>query len=408
MSIVPATHMEGEETTVTFQFLDELNNNAPVAFMNLMNYHGRYIHIQFASEDAELVWHVHPEDFYDITATGYGTYFWVNATFPRSGRYFIGASFLFMNGSSFREGASSEIIFVNGTTPMNNATYNYTAINSFKTYPIDDTDRILYPIDIETNLDESANGIKVIFQVIQQVSIHNHTHSTMTMTTGGVAPTVLSIDPPDNDAVVLNTCSPFYMQVFMDGGAPASTLIPYLRAPVHFTMVGPDGSVYHAHGSYLPDGILFPDLAGIVVAHAGMNMTPAEMMSDPMMNLTMNGMMMGILPNGSVNCRSDAGKVMQYMPNMDHSLFYGPVNFGPTIIGLFDWAGFGDWRVFAWMKIEINGEERLIVPHFSVRTVLGPSTSGHNHGGHSSSGAQSQFTGLFYLMTVLLSMGLLF
>lgn len=80
MELVSNVFVENEESTVRFRFLDELNNNAPgtkvkkknynssVLFSNLMQYHGRYIHVQFASQDAELVWHVHPEDFYDITA----------------------------------------------------------------------------------------------------------------------------------------------------------------------------------------------------------------------------------------------------------------------------------------------------------------------------------------------------
>jgi len=372
-----------------------------------MNYHGRYIHIQIASEDNELIWHVHPDDFYDITTTGSGTIFWVNAVFPRAGKYYIGASFLFRNGTRYREGAASDEIVVGGAVPMHNATFNYTSINYFQSYPIDSTDRIYDPIDTQTNLASEFDGIKVIFQIVQQVGLNNHTHTGgMIMTTGGMPQQGLSSNPPDNDNIYLYTCVPFYLQVFMNGTeTPATSLIPYLRAPVHFSMVSPDGGVYHAHGSYIPDGVLFNDLAGMVAAHSGMNMTDEEMMNDPMMNLTMNALMMGIQPNGTVNCESDAGVIMEFMPEMDHSRYYGPEHFGPVIVGLFDWPAYGDWRVFAWMKIEINGVERLIVPHFSVKTVLQPED--HHH--ESISGASGSFlNGYIYLLSVILSMGLLF
>lgn len=71
---------------------------------------------------------------------------------------------------------------------------------------------------------------------------------------------------------------------------------------------------------------------------------------------------------------------MSIIPKINHNRFYGPDFFGPSFAGLveednnktkgiFNWNYEGDWRVWLWMRIEIKGEDRLIVSQFDVKVV---------------------------------------
>jgi len=147
------------------------------------------------------------------------------------------------------------------------------------------------------------------------------------------------------------------------GDMVPATMVPYLAAPVHFTLSNEDNGVYHAHGTYLIDGMSMAQVAEMMKT-----MTMDQMMemqdSDPAMyNLSMNALMIGVEMNGTLNCKSDEGAIMtEMMGMMNMSIYYGPSTFN-VISGLFDFPDTGHWRMFAYMAMEMeDGSQRLFVP----------------------------------------------
>jgi len=181
---------------------------------------------------------------------------------------------------------------------------------------------------------------------------------------------------PSNGSVNVNViqgkCTAINVEFFKNDttGMTPANLIPYLAAPVHFTISNRDNAVYHAHGTYLPEGMAMSD---IVTMMDGMTMDQMMSLSPAMLNLSMNAMMIGVESNGSVNCKSDEGKIMQEMEGMmDMSMFYGPSTFN-RISGLFDFPDLTHFRIFAYVKVRLDdGTERLLVPSFAVYSVVDP------------------------------------
>jgi hypothetical protein len=84
LKTIPSSIVTGEVSTLAFHLKDDLGN----PLQNMMVHHGRLMHTLIISEDLDMVAHIHPEDFGDITkemkaAAQYPVFF----TFPREGKY---------------------------------------------------------------------------------------------------------------------------------------------------------------------------------------------------------------------------------------------------------------------------------------------------------------------------------
>jgi len=315
----------------------------------------RWIHVLIVSGDWEWAGHFHPDDFKDMTVNNTNEVFFIKTTFPRSGLWVLAFSFIYNDHvlGVWREGFTETNVYVDGTPDQNaNPTFNYTATNRFESYPVNDTDIFDDFVWVDTNLDS----------------------------TGFVA--VLSVDGqlvPSNGSVNVNVIQGLCTAINIDfykndtSGMTPVNLIPYLAAPVHFTISNRDNAVYHAHGTYLLDTM---DMSDVVTMMDGMTMDQMMTLSPEMLNLSMNAMMIGVESNGSVNCKSDEGKIMQEMQGMmDMSMFYGPSTFY-RISGLFDFPDLAHFRIFAYVKVRLDdGTERLLVPSFAVYSVADPMSS---------------------------------
>lgn len=338
------------------------------------------------SPDQELTWHLHPDDFTNMTQLSPSTkVFSVPMNFTRSGLWNFGVSFLYFDTArnKLREGVALADILVYGEPSSNkNITRDYRTLNRFRTYPVGDNDVFTQVVDTKTNID-SESGIIALFQVNPWPI--NFAPPTPSSTTGGQTPLTtgfghvhhtstggVEFNFTQNNDIQPYTCTYFYLSLYdLSGGSPIpATAVPYLAAPVHFTMLAPDGAVFHAHGTWLPaDGSDFPNLVTMMssMTEEEMNaMTP----DDPMYDSMMGAMMIGVGMNNSINCATDAGVIMAEMPDMDMNVFYGPSNFS-IVTGIFDFPEAGNWTIFAYMKVKMpSGEIRMVVPHFQVKTKV--------------------------------------
>jgi len=282
------------------------------------------------SYDFEVAFHVHPDDYGNLETMSEAGAFYVEVTLPKAGTWLIASSFIFSSdgGVIMREGFAQTTITVQGSPAFDiyNIPWNYQSANSFKTHYIGANEIFEEPINVTSNSD--PDGIYAVFSVG---------------------------DTPFLNTVTQRNCTPIYLSLYYNSSLTPANLVPFLNAPVHFTMASEFDAIYHAHGTYLPAGM---DFAQARAASLGSNST--------WYNLTMNMLMMGWQYNNTLNCLSDAGKVMMEM-DMDMTIWYGPATYGPTVVGIFDFPNAGNWRVWAYVKVLMpNGTERLIVPDFAV------------------------------------------
>jgi len=356
----------GTEQTFYFTLQDQLRNYTTIDFANIMMMHNRYIHVLIMSFDWETTAHIHPDDFKVMTVNNTHSVFMLKANFPKAGSWSFAMDFLYQDPISMnmREGVALEDMVVYGTPPMDpiygNSTFNYTSTNSFTTHPINDSDIYLGWIDINTNEDYTDSGYIAVLRVAGQ--------SNATNTTG------LPVNTGENIHVQAGVCTSIYLDVYTSDMQPAP-LTSIMSAAVHFTISNRDNAVYHAHGMYRDPGT---DIQDVVTMMNGMTMDmmmsmQSTMLTDPMFNMTMDGSMIGIATNGTLNCFSDVGVVMQSMGGMmDMNVFYGPETFS-SVMGIFNFPDTGHWRLFAWMKLKLNdGTERLIVPSFGLLSYSNP------------------------------------
>lgn len=382
------SYYTGNETQLFFMFTDMFNSFTPVKYGNFLPIHERKIHILLATEDLELMWHLHPEDYEDLASqAAKGPSFHVNITFPRSGFYMICATFLFTNGTFEREGFAQTNFYVWGSPAQNTPSFNIAPQNNFRTYNLGPND--VFDTVIDSNHNHDANGPLVTMKFLSS-GMHMRRQANL----------------PQLEADIFSMCTPFAFEVYVKNSnqeyVPA-TLLPFLGAPVHFTLLSDDRYVFHAHGTYIFPNMTFDDLR-MEVAGMGMHMNMSNPKDDAMMNLTMNAMMIGITMNGSIDCFREAGEIIRET-GMNMSYFSGPETFGPTIVGLYDFPFAGYWRIFAHMKIKLpDGRIQLIVPHFDLY-ILAPGarvttgmdmqtmsmTSGHNMG-MSTTGEQAELS----------------
>jgi len=352
----------GINTTIYFSLQDQFNNLSLVRLGDLMQMHQRYIHLLVVSLDFAHALHTHPDFFSNLAyAPNDTTVFKFVTPFPISGEFTIAASFLFMDTrlNIIREGFSDFQFTVYGTPlPNFNRVFNYTISNRFSTYPIASNDEFDVWVFIDSNIN-SESGFYGELIVGQGTADANST--VMYAGLGNFNSTINYCG---------QNCTWFYLTIYSnESSTTTASMIPYLAAPVHITIAAEDGAVYHAHGTYVPPGMNFPDIMheiGQTSMTEIMTLNPA---TDPLYNLSMNAAMIGITFDGTIDCLTDEGTVMMEMGGMmDMNTFYGPSTFG-TVAGIFNWPdGGGFYNMYAYMKLRLpNGEERLIVPQFTIQ-----------------------------------------
>jgi len=232
---------------------------------------------------------------------------------------------------------------------------NYSIGNRFASYPVNDSDIFSDWVDILSN-DNVTDGYYVELIVTHgsadvNSSTHNGTYDNINL-------------------IISKLCTSMTFNVYeTNRNGSRVNLIPYLAAPAHLTISYQDGALYHGHGMYIPQGMSFPQIVSDMQGMGMNDLMKLNPQTDMMYNLSMNGMMIGILPNSSINCNTDEGVVMMDMGNMmDMSIYYGPPTFN-TVASIFNFNdGAGRWEVFAYLKFKLpSGESRLIVPHFQVQ-----------------------------------------
>jgi len=350
-------------TKFYFNFVDMYNNFKQVKATELLLFHDRYIHLLIASEDNELVMHAHPDDFGNILIMDQTSgCFYINLVFPRYGYWMVTASFLFTNGSFIREGVSATSFYVypnNGSQAMSTTTWNYTPENNFRIYPLEPNNVYNHFVNSNTNVED--NGVYVSMEFGNPEISH-----------GGHQMKRRQVTLQRLENITTAECVPFtlHVRVLENGNYIPATLVPYLAAPVHFTMVSDQNFVYHAHGSYLLPNMTIDDARMLVMNEYGSmhgNMSGGDNMDT--MSVVHHGIMMGLTGNGTINCFVEAGQVIRDT-GMSMGTLEGPDTFGPDIIGIFDFPLTGNFRVWANMKIRLaNGTEFLFTPHFDVKVV---------------------------------------
>eukprot|EP01119_Soliformovum_irregulare_P008256 TRINITY_DN21385_c0_g1_i1.p1 TRINITY_DN21385_c0_g1~~TRINITY_DN21385_c0_g1_i1.p1 ORF type:complete len:477 (-),score=77.18 TRINITY_DN21385_c0_g1_i1:41-1471(-) len=349
---------EGAPSVFQYIVKDSLRQWETVQLGNVEPMHQRRAHILLASADMAWTAHIHPDDFYDLSVLSPNTTLWrLNITFPRAGQYSILMTFLYKDPHSqlHREGNAQMTFMVNGTSDQGKTPSwgegDFSVTRYFTSYPIGDNDLFDDWINTTSN-GQTSVGFGEQYRVTLNVFGSNET----------------------NRNIVSNlVCTYFTITVYQSStsNTPAK-LVPYLAAPAHFTFNLNDGGIYHAHGTYLLPGQNMSSLQSLM---NGMDMT--KMMSynptsDWRYNASMNAYMVGLTGNGTLDCNSDMGPVMDDMMgmmNMDQ--YYGPPDYG-KVVGIFGFPEAGPWRVWIYMKMELpNGEHRLIIPQFNIFAPIG-------------------------------------
>jgi hypothetical protein len=200
---VPQTPRAGERTQLTFTLADA--SGQPVR--ELMTHHARKLHVFIISADMQVLGHIHPDDFRKPIEGSEAT---VSFTFPRAGRYLVGADFMTEAGPQGVQfpidvAGSDELTPVAGTAAP-------ATIRVVELAPHDD---YLDPILLQDAT--KADGYAVSLQ----------------------QPDAIKAGEPA--ALVYR---------FTKDGAPVTDLRPYLEAPLHLVVAKADLSEFqHEHGT---------------------------------------------------------------------------------------------------------------------------------------------------------------
>jgi len=303
-----------------------------------------------------------------MTVNNTQSVFAIHLTFPKAGSWSFSFEFMYDDRihDKLREGVSLIDLVVYGTpqqTPET-TTFNYTTTNSFRTYPVNSSEIFTDWVDVSTNLDNSMNGFTAVLTIDGQSAAN----------VNGLPPNLGT-----NIKVMTDRCSTMYIDFFDSEGNPAK-IVPYLSAAAHFTISNRDNAVYHAHGMYRPSDLSMQDVVTALNGQTMLNLHQLNPETNPLYNLSMNAMMIGVETNGSVNCFSDAGTVMQSMQGMmNMSSWYGPEYYS-SIMGLFNFPDVDHFTIFVYVKVQLSdGSNRLIIPSFAISAYLEDTSDDNNN-----------------------------
>eukprot|EP01112_Ceratiomyxa_fruticulosa_P021552 TRINITY_DN7622_c0_g1_i1.p1 TRINITY_DN7622_c0_g1~~TRINITY_DN7622_c0_g1_i1.p1 ORF type:complete len:332 (-),score=70.79 TRINITY_DN7622_c0_g1_i1:149-1144(-) len=325
----------------------------------------RYIHVLIISFDTYTSYHVHPDDFGSLQQMSSSNATWyVDVNFSEQGIYEIAASFMFMNMTDFTmlEGFAQSFIGISGSPGQRfPTTWDYTTKGRFRTYPIGQDEVFNHFVDSGSNRD--SNGVYV------ELNIADVSDDFTTLT---------YVREQQNNNV-LAKCSVLQISVYADENKTPIKLVPYLGAPVHFTMFNEYDALYHLHGMRVLPGFNYTTtrqffLNQVKIVNGDLGDLARKSMGNEDAEEAMEALYMGMTKTGALDCLSDMGKIMDDTGMM--MMAEPPNTFGPNILGILDFPNTGNWRLFAYMKVQFaNGTQALLVPDFGIKAMAPPSTS---------------------------------
>lgn len=156
VTLTPERPIEGEEVRVDLKFTNK--DGTPVG--NLMEHHARRVHAVFMSKNLDMIGHVHPSDFNEITdeIIASGEYS-VNYTFPKGGDYILGIDVMNMSGAI----AKQYIINVEGN-PQDKLVKDLSTQKCFKGYPQQGHGRFIDTVSASESEVDCSIGYEVTFK----------------------------------------------------------------------------------------------------------------------------------------------------------------------------------------------------------------------------------------------------
>jgi hypothetical protein len=304
------------------------------------------MHIMIASDNMDVYYHVHPEDFGDLAQMSKNGAYYFDVNVQKTANYFVAYSFAYKNGDDLRSGSGSTMFRCSGGVPQEPFVQNYSAtVKTFRSYPLPANQRFDGAIDVGNNTDPLGYTVEMI--------IGNNT------------------DPSN----VTAGCQPVRFKVRDDKGNPAINLVPFLKAAAHISFVAQFDTLYHGHAMFLRSSQDF--WLDVVQMIREMNMTLESMHGQPsssMMDIMMGGTMIGIdTHTGELNCLTDSAVVMDKM-GMDPNEFGFRSPFGNDLITIFDFPQKAKWRIFvsfAYLNVDDNSVH-LIVADFDANVPRAP------------------------------------
>eukprot|EP01118_Nematostelium_gracile_P001935 TRINITY_DN1199_c0_g1_i1.p1 TRINITY_DN1199_c0_g1~~TRINITY_DN1199_c0_g1_i1.p1 ORF type:complete len:346 (+),score=80.39 TRINITY_DN1199_c0_g1_i1:253-1290(+) len=291
-------------------------------------------------------YHVHPEDFGNLTQMSRARAYYFDVKVEKSGYHFVSYSFVYKNGDDLRSGSGSTSFQCRDGVPDDRLTQNFTATSKkFRSYPLNAAQRFDDPIYAWNNTDPAGFTV--------EMTIGNNTY-------------------PGN---ITAGCQQIRFSVKDEEGNPAINLIPFLNASAHISFVAQYDTLYHGHAMHIPKRYEF--WTDVVQMVRDMNMSLESMEGQPnslMMETMMGAVMIGIdTHTGQLNCISDGAVVMEKM-GMDLSEFGFHSPFGNDLVTIFDFPQKGNWRIFvSFAYINITDDStHLIVADFDARVPLAP------------------------------------
>lgn len=156
VKLTPEQPVAGEEVRVELTFTNK--DGTPVD--DLMQHHARLVHVVFMSENLDMIGHIHPSDFTEITdeIIKSGKYS-VDYTFPKGGNYIIGIDVMNMSGAI----AKQYIVNVEGEK-QDRVSKDFSTQKCFRGYPQQGHDRFVDTVSaLESEVDCTV-GYEVTFK----------------------------------------------------------------------------------------------------------------------------------------------------------------------------------------------------------------------------------------------------
>lgn len=202
----PATLRAGSRAELTFAF----NNATGQPVEELLTHHARQLHVVIASEDMNVLGHIHPQDFGETIQGGLAkTYF----TFPQAGRYVVAVDFM-----TAAQGSQDEqfVVEVKGTPGASASEPEVSP--GLASVRLEAGDRYTEPAILHAVDEHQAYAV--------------------------------SLQQPE--AIRAGEAASFDYR-FTRNGEPLTELRPYLDAPLHLAVVKDDLTAFlHTHGT-LPE-----------------------------------------------------------------------------------------------------------------------------------------------------------
>jgi len=217
--------MAGVPTRWGIEYMDLSDNFIPIDQLAVL--HSRLMHVLVISNNYEVFWHIHPEDFGNMTQMSENELYYVDLVYPYDGPYTMAVDILHRppNGSEIT-GTCSRQFWLSGSPDQPSIPDDYSTTKKVKGLPFGPNDYYVDPI-FQKNV--SANETEPGFTV----------QMTINMGMGLFA----------------NYCSHIEFYFENEYGQPATNeLVPYLNAGFHIAFMYEDNQIiYHEHGM-LPNG----------------------------------------------------------------------------------------------------------------------------------------------------------